>query len=587
MKSREFNRLKQESLADGSSLLFAMSTFYLATPIVIFIIYWIKPILIPIVLIPLVFALKSEIIRLNWSMPFIKNVRNSVPKYVIPMILATIWTCIFGAGVLGPKTGDQMKNLAIFKELSTHSWPVIFENFPVNFDFLSYPLGYYLVPSAMAKLFGWHTGQVCVSIWTTLGVGLLFSWLRYFFPRKYIFAILLFICFSGLDVFGFLFKGFGLPAAGTHLEWWSGWTFMQYSSNATVMAWSTQHAMAQWLVPCLLLYWFRKSNLKLDSFILLCTIGSFWSHLTIIGLIIFVPAIKRDSWKDLTRIQNLYSIPFLTILVTFYSSKSSTTIPMDLIWRLWPTQYIATWLPLFLFLEFLFLAAILTFFSKFDSGPEKVLFYAAIVLLCCIPVVHIGWSNDFSMRVSAVPLFVLFYFTMKLIDQTTIMANSGLRILLLSYFFFASFTPMNEMYRQVSQIFPQSFFTSSITDVNWNSGINRQNSNCLITQIPRSFDVRPGDKLQIHGQGTFTILIASITDGFQNICINSTAGVNHKVSPDSSIKLDFKRGNARLNGRFQLYYFYDETNSPNISSFSPEQYTGSKQSLFFNFIIRK
>ncbi len=584
------NRLRVKTLSkidDSDLTLFLISIIYLAFPAILFILFWIKPIFIPLVLIPLGMSFITEYQKIKWSRSPLLLLLDLFKQAKLPIVLAVLWTSIFGAGVLGPKTGDQVKNLAIFRELFVNKWPVIFENLPSSMDFLSYPLGYYLVPAGIAKLFGWKLGLICVSLWITIGIALVFTWIKILFPRRPLLAILLFILFSGLDILGHLAKGAGLPEAGTHLEWWSGWTFLSYSSNALVMGWSSQHAMTQWLVPCILMYCVRNKKLEIHTFLFVAALGFFWSHLTIIGLIIFLPLFTKSKNLDWLNRKNLYSLPYVALVLLFYSSKSPGSIPINTIWNLWSPQFIATRLPLFIFLSFGLISLILHLFLKFESSEEKKLFYSSVSILLLIPIVHMGWSNDFSMRVSSIPLFAIWFFVVQLSNQALDTKNAGLKLVLVVYFFFASFNPFNEMFRQIVQIAPQQFFTAAVTDSNWDRGINRENPNCLITQLPRVFVLNSGDSVRIEGQGTYRISSAWGSDGYQNICLDPTIRIGQRISPESNLKLKFIRGDAILGNRFQLVFYSNLASTAGIESYSPEQYTGSDTSPFFKYLIRK
>ena len=581
-------RVKLLSKIDDSDLtLFLISIIYLAFPGILFILFWIKPIYIPLILIPLAMSFMVEYQKIKWSRSPHLLLLNFFKQVKVPLMLAMLWTSIFGAGVLGPKTGDQVKNLAIFRELFVNKWPVIFENFPGSMHFLSYPLGYYLVPAGIAKLFGWKLGLICVSLWVTIGIALVFLWIKILFPKRFLLAILLFVFFSGLDILGYIAKGAGLPEASTHLEWWSGWTFLSYSSNALVMGWSSQHAITQWLVPCVLLYCVRSNKLEIHTFLFVAALGFFWSHLTIVGLIIFLPLFTKSKKLDWLNWKNLYPLPYIALVLIFYSSKSPGSIPINTIWNLWSPHYIAARLPLFIFLSFGLISLILHLFLIFESSDEKKLFYASVSLLLLVPTIHMGWSNDFSMRVSSIPLFAIWFFAVQLSNQALETKNAGLKLVLVVYFFFASFNPLNEMFRQITQIAPQQFFTAAVTDSNWDRGINRAKPNCLITQIPRIFVLNSGDSVQIERQGTFRILTAWGSDGYQNICLDPNVRIVQKVSPESNLKLNFIRGDAILGNRFQLVFYSNLASTAGIASFSPEQYTGSDTSPFFKYLIRK
>jgi hypothetical protein len=500
-------------------------------------------------------------------------------------ILAFLWTAIFGAGFIGPQTGDQVKNHMIFRDLFFFSWPVVYDSMPSEMYFLSYPLGYYLAPALMGKLFGWSVGAISIYFWTAIGIGLLWSWFSVFFSRFVWLAIAIFIFFSGLDILGLIAQGQSIPLAGTHIEWWAGWTFLQYSSNATVMSWSTQHGAAQWLLPTLMFYRFVCKKTVRGSTLLMST-AAFWSHLTLCGILIFIPLVVRSKTRLITAFKDtsLLALPFFFVVVLFYASKAPGSIDSGFIWDLWPIDWALPKLIWFCLFEFGVIGLFIYAVRDFSDSDEHWLFRSAIVMLSLIPIYSIGWSNDVSMRVSAIPLFILFIFFTSTVSQAwKIKFKPAISIAIL-YVCIASYTPINEMFRQVAQMLPQSFFTSEVTDVNWDRGINRIDKNCLITSIPRNFDLKIGDQVSVHGNGRLTIIKSWMNGPYQNLCVPTDVII--KQRPAGRLSLQFYREDKKLqeNFRFQFKLKPDAINS--ITSMWPQQYTGSRQSLFYKYFLR-
>ena len=102
--------------------------------------------------------------------------------FISIFLVAMAWTALFGVGFVGPAfLLDQYVHHMIFRDLYLFSWPVKYENMPPDLYFLSYPLGWYLVPAALAKVFGWTTGLIALYFWTVIGIALIWSWLNLFF----------------------------------------------------------------------------------------------------------------------------------------------------------------------------------------------------------------------------------------------------------------------------------------------------------------------------------------------------------------------------------------------------------------------
>ena len=504
--------------------------------------------------------------------------------FALIIAAAALWTALFGAGFVGFQTGDQLKNHVIFRDLVSHSWPVVYSELPPEMRFLSYPLGYYLVPALIGKLFGWAIGTMGLYVWAAMGVALVWSWIRLLFDRFAIVAIAIVVFFSGLDILGWLAQGQGLPAAGTHLEWWAGWTFLQYSSNATVMSWSTQHGAAQWLLPMLL--WYRLVLRKdVRGAALLVSIAAFWSHLTLVGLAVFLPLLFREgrigkAVKD----ASLLALPFLLVVASFYTSKAPGVIKSGFLWDLWPLGQHGASIVLFVVFEFALLALFIHSVRRFEDADEKRLFVASVVLLLVVPAYHVGWSNDVSMRVSAIPLFILFLFFSSTVRELIRERRKAALAAAALYMLLAGFTSGNEMVRQAQALFPARFSISDLTDSTWQNGVNRRRRNCFVTSVPADFELVPGDRVSVEGVGTFAISDAGTYGNYESLCV-SPASARIRQLPADSRSLRFFRDGAELRNRAHVRALQAAEDLPGVAEMWPEQYTGSAHSLFFRHLL--
>lgn len=506
--------------------------------------------------------------------------------FLLIMLAATLWTSLFGAGFVGPQTGDQLKNHMIYRDLFEYSWPVIYPDMPSEMSFLSYPLGYYLVPALVGKAFGWTIGTLSIFLWTALGIALLWSWFCVLFSRFAIVAIIIFIFFSGLDILGLIALGQGSPAAGTHIEWWSGWTFLQYSSNATVMSWSTQHGAAQWLFPMLLFYRLVIQR-EVRGSALLVSIAAFWSHLTLLGAALFLPLyFKEKRIGQVFKDSSLMALPFLAVVAIFYASKAPGAIDMGFVWELWPISEALPKLIWFYVFEFGILALIIFSIRQRWNQDEWLIFISSLLVLLVVPVYHIGWSNDVSMRVSAIPLFILFILFCSSIREAFLCGNRSAISVALLYMLIAMFAPMNEMFRQLQQISSSTLTVTNLTDVNWNRGVNRARQNCFITQANRDIDLHAGDTVVVNAVGSFEISEAFVNGIYQNVCVSpATAVITQR--PAGPRSLAFFRGGEKLGGQLHLHPILLPDAIPSIAKKWPQQYTGSGNSFFYSWFLNK
>lgn len=582
-----FSDFKESPIrASQASRLYVLSIAYFALPCFIFLAGFTKWYVMIVAGLCLAaagyFDLKHEISRGHATHPW----RRDVLWFLLIFAAACLWTTLFGAGFIGPQTPDQLKNHKIYHDLFQYAWPVIYPDMPPEMRFLSYPLGYYLTPAFIGKIFGWPIGTFSIFLWTSMGIALLWAWLYVLFARFAVMAIVVFTLFSGLDILGRIALNQGTPVAGSHLEWWSGWTFLHYSSNATVMSWSTQHGAAQWLFPMLLFY--RLVVLKeVRGSALIVSIAAFWSHLTLLGAAVFLPLyFSEKKIKDVLKDPSLLALPFLALVAIFYASKAPGAIETGFIWDYWTMEEALPKLLWFYLFEFGILALFIYSIKQTWDRDEKLVFLSSTFLLLIIPIYHVGLSNDISMRVSAIPLFMLFIFFCITIRESLQYKNKPVLALAFLYVIVGSFTSGNEMFRQLESIFPTNFFVSDLTDLNWNRGVNRMRLNCFMTTVPRDFALKPGDSVVVKGIGSFVINEASANGGFQNLCISPTDAIVDLGPPVGPRSLRFFRNESELKDRFHIRTLLPPDKIARAVSDSPQQYTGTVNSLFFKYFLR-
>ncbi|MBY4949079.1 hypothetical protein K6V92_20980 [Cupriavidus respiraculi] len=514
--------------------------------------------------------------------------RDGRLSLLLVVALAFCWTALFGAGFVGAQSGDQLKNHMIFKDLITLPWPVVFDAMPAEFRFLSYPLGFYLTPSLIAKGLGWSHGMLAIYIWSACGIALLWSWFTVFFGRYVWLAIAVFVLFSGLDMVGMVAMGHGTPLAGSHVEWWSDWTFLQYSSNATVMSWSMQHGAAQWLLPTLMFYRLVGRKTVRGATLMLAT-AAFWSHLTLLGILAFLPLVLRSRERIAKAFQDptLLALPFFFVIVLFYASKAPGAIEAGALWNLWPADWFLPRLMWFCLLEFGVLALFIYATRSFRDADESLLFTSAVIILLLTPLYHIGWSNDVSMRVSAIPLFVLYLFFVSALMQAWQLQSKPVVAMAVAYIAVAAFTPVNEMFRHLSLMKAQTFFTARLFDEKWDRGVSRKEPNCLLTTIPRHFEVRVGDEIDIAKNGKLPITRVWIEGLYQGVCVPEGVTIKQGPARDAWLRLRFYRDGKRLRDKFVLRFRPPPEAIASIVTVWPGQYTGSQQSLFYRRLLKR
>ncbi len=382
--------------------------FYLACPFLVFILGWLNLLialpLLGIVLVALYLSYqsnKTDFIHLDFA--------KSKKIIIISLGLIFLWTLLSGVGGFGLQTEDHHYRNAIFRDLITYDWPVLYQvtELPATdplqgqSTMLVYYMGFWLPAAVMGKLFGYTFANIFLFLWTFLGL----SFILYFLWRKFkIFSyqiVLMLIFFGGLSIIGQYIDNQNIKI---YYPRWAG--DYVYSSNSWNFFYVFNQLIAPWLFVCLLLNQIPKKNI----FFLysLCFIQGPFSFLGLLPYIIWY-TLKDFSFKDwLNQIklfisfQNLVaSITIVAVTYLYFSSNQAASIfklvPFDL------GNYL-----LFVLLEFGIMSAIL--FTKFKRNS---LFYMVLAMLLLIPFVQLGTGRDFVERVSIPSLFIFMCFVIE------------------------------------------------------------------------------------------------------------------------------------------------------------------------------
>ncbi|MCR5767413.1 MAG: hypothetical protein K6G45_02845 [Lachnospiraceae bacterium] len=249
----------------------------------------------------------------------------SVSALIIVAFIILIWVWLSGAGGFWGQSDDYEYRNAIFRDLILRKWPVIYEK---TGHALVYYIGFWLFPALFGKLallFGagdavaFNVGSVAVFLWTFVMLMivalLIINYLHAFTRKKQIFAILLFIFFSGMDLICMIG---GIRGRMFHLEWWA--MHYQYSSFTTCLFWVYNQALPAWLCFMCLLH-----EKKLSSYVFIGMVCLFCAPLPFVGFFIYAVALGVIRAVDFFRhkqagklIWELFSLPnILSVLIIF------------------------------------------------------------------------------------------------------------------------------------------------------------------------------------------------------------------------------------------------------------------------------
>ena len=345
---------------------------------------------------------------------------------LISVVIFTFVYCILcGVGRLWAQSVDHPWRNAIFRDLITKDWPVLYDNFN---GALSYYIGLWLpaaIPGKLVYLLSKNSeaaflaGNIVFLIYFALGMCLLFLLLIMHFnvssPKQVFLVLLGFVFFSGMDILS--------PWPITwhlHLEWWAG--LYQFSSITTCVCWVFNQALISWISMALLLHEDKVSNYAFIGMACL-----FNGPFPFVGYFVFcvAKALKRlfdmlkakkakSYLREVFSISNicsaLFVFPFIGSYLLSNNAIGSTSTENDLLevlnWR-FPAFFVYV---IFVLIEFGVFAVLIA-----KANCRNYLFYVAVLLLLVCPMLRLGSNADFTMRASIPPIFMMYVFCYRFI----------------------------------------------------------------------------------------------------------------------------------------------------------------------------
>lgn len=415
------------------SLEFATYT-YLAFPVLIFFLFWLKPII----------ALSAASLMLLgmyriWKEHPPTTSTLSWTSFPLEIVIAPafMWTILSGVGGYAYQNFDWIKHNSILFHLSTSTWPVILPSLGTRSEpiYLLYYFAYYLPAALVGRVAGLEGAALALFLWTLVGVVLSLLWFVRLVGAWRWTTVVLFIFFGGMSFFAYALSDKQLPAGNLDLDWWGG--LWQYYDNTASLFWVPQHSLGGWLSTALILHagWHRRST---RSVLAIWSLTPFWSPFVSLGVAPFVClALWQNKRSDLFSLQNGSSLFFLGIGAAFFSANravSGGATHSGWIWTFlnmyeeWPR------LALFYLVNFAVYAALVWHtLRQTCNKADWHLWMMTLFCLVLIPLYAVGnivlpdiSSNDFCMRVSIPPLFVLVVFLGRALNSKTSSASARL-----------------------------------------------------------------------------------------------------------------------------------------------------------------
>jgi hypothetical protein len=349
-----------------------------------------------------------------------------------------------GEGRFFYANSDWTVRNAVLRDLVTYPWPFVYDA-PNGNLLLRLPIGMYLAPALIGKLFGFYAAELAMLFQNSLLLALIFAAgaALYTSIRSRMMALAVFVGFSGMDIIGqFLTK----RPLTLHLEQWAG---PQYSAHLTQAFWVPQHAMAGWVFAIFYLLWVEKRAPRVAMFAIAPLLALF-SPLALIGCIPFAIHAGIIGLRDRSLSKQDILLPLIAVIIAVPSLLYLTAAGESVGGGASKLRF-AAYISFIVFELGLYLFAL--FLLRGRVGFGRVTTAVTIAMLLILPFGQIGGATDLVMRAS-IPALAIFSLTIAGIfmqrrdaaDKNAVKA----RLVALIAFLIGLATPLGEIVRAVT-----------------------------------------------------------------------------------------------------------------------------------------
>ncbi len=421
----------------------------------------------------------------------VEEIRIPIFALAIVLLLAGVWVWWSGIGGGFYQSGDFPYRNAVFRDLLTYKWPVIYNG---EKGMLAYYIGFWLPAAIIGKTVGlfchnadvtWSVGNTALYVWTLAGV-LLVLLMLYFNvkainAKKVLVATFVFLFFSGMDIIGWLAAGTDgffdrMVTENIHIEWWAkkisfpSGHLLQFSSFTTQLFWVFNQAIVTWLATLTL---FREQTPQNFVFIgmmsLFCGPIPFYGFFVlalVLGVLFFWRARRHPKYticsffspSNILAVAGIFPVCF-----TYFTGNSAATLKSgSKLLRFVPRLIFnlngkagagISKTRLLLFIAFLLLEFLLIAMLMWWHNRKELPFWACIGMLCVFPMIFTGAAADFCMR-ATIPALVVFCvyvirFLFEKINSPRKSLDRLLCLLVALFVLIGSITPVVEMSRGI------------------------------------------------------------------------------------------------------------------------------------------
>jgi hypothetical protein len=340
-------------------------------------------------------------------------------RLALSLSLALALCLLGGEGHFFFSTWDWLTRDAVLADL-VQKGPLAFYHYEGRDYVLRAPLGMYLLPAALGRLWGLFAAHIALLLQNSAIFGLILYLAAHIAKVRAAPFLLVFVFFGGLDILGFLAAQLAGRVTNPQAEWWSGSfapeVVLQYSSFITQLFWVPNHAAPGWWLALLVLLRAR-GEIGFSKLLACCAPLALWSPLALLGAVPLVAFLAlRTTWRDLFSAVTLRAaatgLCFLPIALYLVTDGGAITHG----WQVFNDGF--AWIyPFFLLIEIPQAAILIYAWRKLDPvdrGPLVV----ALLTLALLPLYAFGPGNDLAMRAS-IPALGLLAFSFARIAVST------------------------------------------------------------------------------------------------------------------------------------------------------------------------
>ena len=331
-------------------------------------------------------------------------------------VLAALWAGLGGAGHFVFANPDWHTRDAVYSDLIFGTWPPAYHQDGEPPLVLRSATGFFLAPAALAKIAGIAIAHWLLYAWSALGT-LLFLLLLPLPTRmgpKLLMLSLAVVGFSGMDYPAILAVHGHTPIFPLPLEWWRPWT---YTSLSGQLFWAPNHALPLWLGTALILR-HRNTNSLPAMVLVLLPMTLLWTPFAV-GLLPWAAWAlwqRRHATGPLLRAAGPISwaaaLTLTALLLAYLSRPGVEPTPLHFgAVSAAASAATASWSPAdsaIAYLQFVaFEFGILALLLRPSTISNRQMLALALTLLLALPLIRIGPSNDWMLRISTPCLIVL------------------------------------------------------------------------------------------------------------------------------------------------------------------------------------